>query len=182
MARTSRLPWIDLVRMIALFCVILCHSVEGIYSLNIDFMLSVSNRTRVFAITGFTVGRLGVPLFLLITGYLMLDREYDTRSTVMFWKRSWLHLLICTVVWFLLYDIFLCIVNAKSPDLITIAENLLFLRTVNMSHVWYMPMMSRRNTACFGSWRRKKRRTIPLGLKIQDGNVYLSIQCMMSKK
>lgn len=146
----SRIKWLDFVRALAILCVVLCHSVEGIYSTNIEGgtiafdlegMLSKSLLSQVFAFSSFTLGRLGVPLFLLITGYLLLDREYDSVRIKTFWKKRWLHLLICTVLWFFIYDIFICVYYHSPFDFLTMVEDLLFIHKVNMAHVWYMPMI-----------------------------------------
>lgn len=65
---------------------ILCHATEGIYKLNIESVTSMSIMSKFTAFTGFTLGRTGVPVFLMISGYLLLDREYDKTRTIRFWK------------------------------------------------------------------------------------------------
>lgn len=91
-----RVEWIDLLRVIAIFAVVLVHATETIYGFNVEFMETISMQSKVFAITALAAGRLGVPIFLMITGYLLLDREYDPEKIVRFWKNNWLRLLVCT--------------------------------------------------------------------------------------
>ena len=70
----QRIQWLDAMRAFAALTVILCHCVENIYRLTPEVMVHFSLRSVVFAFASFTLGRIGVPLFLFITGYLLLDR------------------------------------------------------------------------------------------------------------
>ncbi len=86
---TKHLPWIDLLRIVSISLVVLCHATEeGIYNLSLSSVLSMQSACRIFPFTCFTLGRLGVPLFLLISGYLFLDREYNVLTTKRFWKKT----------------------------------------------------------------------------------------------
>ncbi len=136
-----RIEWIDYVRAFAIICVVLCHATEGIYSLDLNPVLSLSTRSRIFLFSSFTFGRLGVPLFLMITGSLLLSKEYDSNRIVSFWKTNWLHLLLCVLFWFAVYDVFLAVYYHQSFNTIQILEEFLFMRNVNMNHVWYMTMI-----------------------------------------
>ncbi len=140
--KKNHIVWIDLLRVIAILLVVLCHSSEeGIYILSLDSVLAMQDKSRIFSFTCFTLGRLGVPIFLLISGYLLLDREYDTEKVKQFWKNNWLHLILCTMIWFLIYDLFLVFVQNKEMTVIDIIQDVFFLNKVQMSHVWYMPMI-----------------------------------------
>ena len=74
--RKNRIAWIDLLRCIAIFCVILCHAATAVYDFDLESMTPI-RPTVVLAFTLFTIGRMGVPIFLMVTGYLLLDRPYD---------------------------------------------------------------------------------------------------------
>ncbi len=141
MGKQNRVEWIDLVRCIAIITVVLCHSTEGIYRLNVDFIQKISTQSKFFGFSMFTVGRLGVPLFLMITGYLFLDRDYSKEYTFRFWKNNWLRLLVCTQIWILIYDVFLMLYSKTELKIITIIQDMLFIHQVNISHIWYMPMI-----------------------------------------
>ncbi|MEE1037022.1 MAG: acyltransferase [Oscillospiraceae bacterium] len=138
--RQERIKWIDLLRALAILMVILCHATEGIYSLSISGLTDLSVQSKVSAFTLFTFGRLGVPIFLMISGYLLLDKEYDSEKTIKFWKNNWFQLFICTEVWFFIYEVFLKI-SGYEIGILQVVADLLFVHKVNMSHVWYMPMI-----------------------------------------
>ncbi len=78
------------------------------------------------------------PFFLMITGYLLLDRSWDADQTRRFWKKNLFHLYICTVLWFAVYDFFLVLVMKKSISFTGFLQDILFLRKVGLSHVWYL--------------------------------------------
>lgn len=136
-----RVEWIDLLRVIAIFAVVLVHATESIYRFNVESMETISMQSKVFAITALAAGRLGVPIFLMITGYLLLDREYDPEKIVRFWKNNWLRLLVCTEIWVAGYDLFLKFYAKQELTAIGFIQDLLFVHKVNMGHVWYMPMI-----------------------------------------
>lgn len=136
----NRLDWIDLVRVFAIFLVVLCHATEGgVYNFNVYVFEGMSTFSKVFGFGTFTFSRLASCLFLIMSGYLLLDREYDREKTLRFWKKSWLHLLICTVIWFLIYDIILMNYYHWETSFFTILYDLLFFHEVKMMNAWYMP-------------------------------------------
>lgn len=71
----------------------------------------------------------------------MLDRVYDAAACKRFWKRKCLPLLLCTMVWWVIYDVFLYVSGRQPFTLTNLAANLLFFRPVNLGHSWYMPMI-----------------------------------------
>lgn len=140
--KTRHVSWIDLLRIIAIILVVLCHSSEeGIYELSLQSIAGMRLTDRIFPFVCFTLGRLGVPIFLLISGYLLLDREYDLVATKRFWVKNWAHLVLCTMLWFLVYDLFLVYITGAAMSVVDVIQDIVFLHKVNMSHVWYMPMI-----------------------------------------
>jgi len=138
---SSRIPWLDFARSFAIITVVLCHAIETIYKLNVDYLYSVSSISRIFAISAFTLARLGVPFFLFMSGYLFLDKEYSTSSCIRFWKTKWLPLLCSVEIWIALYNVFLYFFEARTFTVETLLSHLFFLDKVKMSHIWYMPMI-----------------------------------------
>lgn len=141
MSEKKRIVWLDYLRTIAILCVLLCHSVEGIYHFNVKELMRMGYYSQIIAFTCFTIGRLGAPLFFLISGYLLLDRDYSDGKAVSFWKNNWLRLLTCTSTWFIIYDLFLKFVLKRNVPWIMVLMDAIYLHKVDMGHVWYMPVI-----------------------------------------
>jgi len=137
----QRIKWIDVCRALAILMVVLCHATERVYDLTLDGMANIIFPSKLFAFTAFTFGRLGVPLFLMITGYLLLDRDYDSAKVIKFWKTRWLNLLICTLIWLVIYDLYLTFYLYQPVSITDFLGHILFLKSVELSHVWFMPMI-----------------------------------------
>lgn len=131
------LKWIDLVRVIAIVCVLICHSVELLYG-----EADLNNFAfRVYIFICFAFGRLGVPLFLMITGYLLLDRHYDEAVIKRFWTKKWLNLLACTGIWFLIYEVFLFATGRGTADPVKLIQELVITKNIDLPQTWYMGMI-----------------------------------------
>ena len=137
----DRIIWLDYARTIAIICVVITHATETVYGLSAENLMQFSLHRRIFAISMFTIGRLGVPIFLFLTGYLLLDREYSSDRYKNFLKNNFCGLLLTTTIWIVVYNVF----NAyfwKTPfDIEKCLKNLLFLQSTEMSHMWYMPVI-----------------------------------------
>jgi surface polysaccharide O-acyltransferase-like enzyme len=139
----KRIVWCDAARATAIVMVVLVHCVESVYNPNLilsagDFFSAVSLVNRV---TLFTIGRVGVPLFLMLTGYLLLPRHYDTPGAISrFYRHNFLHLLIITEIWTVLY-IGYFFLDWQQFSWQSSLRYLLFLEKVPLSHMWYMPVI-----------------------------------------
>lgn len=122
----------------AIFCVVLNHGVEIIY----DGTAAMSTFGTWFATGLFSLGRLGVPLFLFLSGYLLLGREYKTEEDYFsFLKTKWLPLFVCWEIWTVIYWVFFCL-NREEPMIFgELVEQLLFVRQSRMTHGWYIYML-----------------------------------------
>lgn len=137
-----RIIFLDIVRTVAIILVVLCHSVEGIYEMNLNGWGYLGTLSKLFRIIFFTLGRLGVPLFLFITGYLILNKKIEEdKDVILFYKRNLIPLLITTEIWIILYNIFLSFYNNNNINYSTLIKNMLFIEKVNISNIWYMPMI-----------------------------------------
>lgn len=137
----SRIQWIDFARVFAILCVTLVHATEGFYVMNVDSLFQKHIFSQIFAMSCFTAGRLGVPIFLMISGYLLLDRQYTEEGCAHFWGKNWIGLLRTTLIWFIIYDIFLALTNHEPFNILNLLKELLFLRRIDLSHAWYLPMI-----------------------------------------
>ena len=141
--KNKRIIQLDIIRTIAILCVVLCHSTENIYSLTRSGYDALSIQSRFFMFSMFTLGRVGVPLFLFITGVLLLKKEINTDNDIFsFYKKNLLPLLITYLIWIIIYNIYFVI--TKQYDLTSVKkviEEILIINKVPMAHMWYMPMI-----------------------------------------
>ena len=80
-------------------------------------------------------------MFLFLTGYLLLDRDYDISRINRFWRKNWLALFMTTEIWIVLYDVFLRVFHFQHWSTKGILKDMLFLNQVHIGHMWYMPMI-----------------------------------------
>ena len=132
----TRVEWIDLVRAIAILTVLYIHATDGIYILSSDAIMNYTLFSRVFQFISLFIGRIGVPFFLMITGYLLLDRTYDDERIRKFWNNNCKGLIIVTVLWAVIYAISLQFITVSSTNVNPVEAGNLFF-----SHMWYMPMI-----------------------------------------
>ncbi len=137
----GRIDGLDILRSLAAFYVVLNHSIEPPYHLNLEYVSSMPFRAKIFCFAGFTLGRSGVPIFLLLSGYLLVSREYDAQKTLQFYKNNLLSLLLTWEIWILIYNLFLMWFNKKPFDIGTYIRNVFFLQKVDLNHTWYIPMI-----------------------------------------
>lgn len=134
----ERIKWMDVVRVLAIVAVVVCHVIETeYYSVRIKGT-AISDLSWYFQNLSFTFGRFGVPLFLMLTGALMLGREYDFKN---FYRRSFLPLLLTTEIWIVINYAFSCYQYAGEFSIKQLAYMMAFMRPSSLNHMWYMPMI-----------------------------------------
>lgn len=132
---------LDYIRALAILCVVVNHVVEEVYPLNIEFINNATLKIKIFCIGCFTFGRIGVPLFFMLTGYLLLTREYDRDKTFNFYKHNVFPLIIVWEVWIFIYNVFGCWINATSFNIGEYLRRAFFLEHAGLPHTWYMPVI-----------------------------------------
>ncbi len=148
----DRIHYLDLVRFTAIISITLNHAVNRSFNIasgQIDEFNSLSLFMNITKTILYSFSRLGVPLFIMITGALLLQREYaDRKNLVKFLKSNWLGLLITTEIWLTIMFWYLQIGNNSvlhiegiKVCLIRFVMTLLFLNPVTMGSMWYMPMI-----------------------------------------
>lgn len=137
---TNRIEWVDLARVIAILCVVLCHCTEAVYRFDVDYMATLSLKANLFSCSLMTFGRFGVPFFLMISGYLLLDRNYDRIKTYKFWNKT-KHLVICALFWAVIGELFVIYVLQSNVTWDSAFFSIIFLKTFDMNHFWYLPMI-----------------------------------------
>lgn len=141
MTSKNRIPQFDIARTLAILCVILCHSAETIYDFN--NVNSSHLFSRLFLFTSFTAGRIGVPVFLFLSGALLLKKEINTDSDVFrFYRKNLLPLLYANAIWTVIYNLFL-LLSGRS-NFVTrsfVIRELLLLQKIPSPQMWYLPMI-----------------------------------------
>ena len=132
----TRIKWIDLARVIAILTVLYIHANDGIFIISSDSIINLTIYSRFFDYVSIFIGRIGVPFFLMITGYLLLHRSYDDKRTQKFWVKNCKHLIIITIIWSIIYAITISLITVKSRSVNLSEGGALFF-----SHMWYMPMI-----------------------------------------
>jgi len=144
MKETKRNINYDYVRSFAIMCVVLCHSIQVICKFNIVSWEKYSLVYKCSMLSFFTISRLGVPLFLMLTGALILKKEFNSsKDCFKFYKNNLMPLIIVTEIWIIIYNVFLYFVNNSLLEdfLKTLVKNMFFMCNVNMPNMWYMPMI-----------------------------------------
>lgn len=141
-AQGKRILWLDYARCFAIICVVFIHSVERIYNAyDMQETAQMAAGSLLFRDAAFAIGRLGVPVFLAISGYLLLDRDYSSADKIFkFYKHNLLPIVITTEIWNVIYDVIIFIGNGKF-DFDMLIRDLLFFKTNQMGNMWYMPMI-----------------------------------------
>lgn len=140
--QTQRNITLDIIRCIAIIFVVLIHSSEAIGNYEIQTgALSVSLPMWIAQTFLFIIGRLGVPLFLMLTGALMLGREYESYGR--FFKKKVLPLIGISVTWFFLYFFLRELLYGGLTWTNTLKAFIqsLFFDTSAGSHLWYLPVI-----------------------------------------
>ena len=86
-------------------------------------------------------GIVGVPLFVMISGALHLDSDYELTGKRLFKKT--LRLFVIFYLWTLIGNI-VYMIQLEQPITLSLIKNEVFLRTLKryyMSHLWFLPML-----------------------------------------
>lgn len=126
----KRYVWLDIARLVAIICLILNHVNETL------------NQPPITKLTVLLqlMGRMGVPLFLIISGYLMLNRNYTTSSSIdKFTHHNMIPMVYSAILWTILLSLYTYFIldNKSIPSLI---QNLTFQRRP-MPQMWYIQLL-----------------------------------------
>ena len=149
---SDRIAGLDLIRSTAIILVVLNHTVEVACGLHdVEIVNQMSTGAQRFALIGFTLGRMGVPLFFFLSGYLLLPRGFDQQSTTKFYRRNVLTLLTTWELWIIIYNLFGVALNGMTFDSTNefmiqphafdpaaLIREMIFFKSVDMMHVWYV--------------------------------------------
>lgn len=171
--RPERKFYLDLARAIAILSITLNHAVnrsyDNYYYQRSEFQsLALWDSAFKAVITVFS--HLGVPLFLMISGALLLNKRMEDGADLKkFYRHNLLGLLITTEVWYVIIYFFMVFLDPATkileggPILVLggLVQTMLFQNQTTMASLWYMPMiMSLYTTIPFAAIAKNK-----LGLK-----------------
>lgn len=137
-ATRERIVFLDYLRVLSCYAVILIHSTECYYIGEDGYSLVITDDSKWAAIINSLV-RCCVPVFVMITGYLMVPLK--TPADV-FFKRRFSRIAIPLVVWLLLYSILPLAWKAITVD--EMKENLIHVALTfppSAAHLWYVYMI-----------------------------------------
>ncbi|WP_188355142.1 acyltransferase [Galliscardovia ingluviei] len=144
MTSVKRIFQLDVIRSFAIICVVFNHATEYSTHYNSSYLNNMPLLHRLIEISFFTFGRLGVPLFLMLTGYLLLDRDFsgdNGKGVLQFYRKNLLPLIIAWQFWILLYEVFDCIFYQHTFSVFGYLARALLIAPVNMAQAWYIPMI-----------------------------------------
>lgn len=131
MTQQSKILYLEMIRIIAIFSVILLHC-------NSQFFIDATmfeSQTWWFANIVNAVSRFGVPLFFMISGYLLLSSKTADNITLFYKKRA-LKIIPPFLIWSFIYYCNNCI---KNNDVFSVKDFLIGVGTQNIIyHFWYL--------------------------------------------
>ena len=107
MITSNRIVKLDIARTFAILCVVLCHCSEMIYTQQSVKVAELGISSRIFMFGTFTIGRLGVPIFLYLSGILLLKKTIDGDEDIFkFYKNNLFPLFVVNEIWVILYKLY----------------------------------------------------------------------------
>lgn len=129
----ARIYWIDIVKFIAVLFVILAHFVwiaEQVAEINSDLSNEFLTVNRIIA-------TLGVPLFMQVSGSLLLEKDFRTKTDIFaFYKRGLLPLFVTAEIWIVIY----CLVTNRHFSFKEILLCMTFVHKPEV-HLWYVRLI-----------------------------------------
>ncbi|HIS69907.1 MAG TPA: acyltransferase family protein [Candidatus Gallacutalibacter stercoravium] len=150
----QRIFWLDVARALAITSVAFNHALNRVYATfsgQLEETMVLSSFSLGFKTFISIFSRLGVPLFLMITGALILQKEMNAEKNVRrFYKHNLLPLVITAEIWYALMYVFYCgeqyvLQHNPMPSigelLLGFVKNQLLIDQHTFGSMWYMPMI-----------------------------------------
>lgn len=150
----QRIFWLDVARVIAIISISLNHAVNRVFDNYVDqqadfFASPFASTLLKTTVTVFS--RYGVPLFLMISGALLLQKHITDEGGIRrFYRHNLLGLLITSEIWFFIMFWFLVfatpdqpyLVGATVPQLLLrMVRTLLMINPITFSSTWYIAIV-----------------------------------------
>lgn len=149
----KRVVYYDFARVFAIISISFNHAVNRTFDNYTDTQaefLSLDHQTILIKTCVTVFSRLGVPIFLMLTGALILSKSFETKDDLKrFYTHNWLRILITTELWLAIYYWFyyyLCpetyLLDLTHDELIhRFITTLLFVNQATEGLMWYMNML-----------------------------------------
>lgn len=122
----------DLLRIVAAFSVVMLHSAAQFW-----YTLDIQSTEWIIANSYDAVFRFGVPIFVMISGAMFLDKEY-TLDIRRLYKHNIFRMVVLYVVWSCIYGLYDC----REFDLGTAGIKVLLRELLyGRYHLWFIPMI-----------------------------------------
>lgn len=137
--KKERLLYLDILRTLAIILVVLCHAIELFYPSSYSNALPSSNISFYIQSLLYLLSRLGVPIFLMITGILMMNNS--EMDIAIFYKKYLVPLFIITEIWIVINNLFESFIFQINLDITSMFYQMLFLEPLKMKQMCYMPLI-----------------------------------------
>ena len=128
----NRILHYDWLRIIAAFSVVMLHSAAQFW-----YTLDIYGNEWIIANSFDAIFRFGVPIFVMISGAIFLDRDYELKVCRLY-KHNILRMLVLYVVWSCIYGLWDCKnFDWKAAGVKAIIREMLLGRY----HLWFIPMI-----------------------------------------
>lgn len=134
---TSRVIFLDYLRVIACFMVVMVHACEFYYCKETGAVLANdTDRLWVSLIDG--AFRQSVPLFVMASSFLLVPLTTDTTT---FFKRRFSRVFVPFLVWSLLYAVVPVLTGSMSGDIWERVTAILYTANMDSGHLWFIYML-----------------------------------------
>lgn len=125
----KRYEFIDLLKVIAIFCVIIYHY----NNMTIDLFMSGNTNSclNYFFLTSFSVG---VPIFFFVNGALLLNKEFKLKKHILKLKK----IVVLTLVWAVITLLILMPLKNEYMTLFEFAKSLATWKGGWIDHLWFL--------------------------------------------
>lgn len=147
----SRFFWLDVARCVAIISITLNHAVNRAYHVyegqSAEFF-SIPLGSTLFKTVVYVFSRIGVPLFLMISGALLFNKEINNAEDIKkFYKHNLLSLLITSEIWmFIMYWVIYIMeghfrTESIFMSILGLLETMFFVNQTTFHSMWYIPMI-----------------------------------------
>ena len=148
---SGRVTFLDVARSFAIISITFNHAVGRSFNVYYDQYneyLTIPLYATILKAIFYAFSRIGVPVFLMISGALLLPRDYSNGGASRFLKNNWLKLFITTEVWLALmfwynqgsaYSVLHT--QGAGACLLRFVLNQLFINPQEFACMWYMEMI-----------------------------------------